>query len=343
MNTLHTIRLTICLLAISLSTIAVPARQRISNPLHTTTGELLQVADPCVYQSEGIYYLSASTDDGFDYYTSRDLRTWEPRGSLFRVPEGEPVRTMLWASEVAEHDGTFYLTYSGWDTRTQNLTICLATATCPEGPFTLTHSPWISLPKNNVIDANLFWDTDGTPYVYLSENGNFGTYFGGELRMARLRRDMSGLETPLQPVCNERQPWEMHMAQPTDYCNEAPEVFHSHGIYYMVYSANETHNGHYGMGIMTAPSPLGPWHKADYNPILQTDYTGETTEYGIPVVSSPGHCGLVFSNKNHTSGYMLYHRHAPWVTAYPSNDRVTCLARFSIRKGRFTIVENPAE
>ena len=307
--------------------------------LHTTDGALLCVADPFVYEADGVYYLTASANEGFDYYTSRDLRTWEAKGVLFRVPDGEPVRTMLWASEVAVRDGMYYLTYSGWDPRRQRLVICLATAQSPAGPFTLQKSPWIEHLQRNVIDANIFWDNDGTPYIYLSENGNFGDYSGGELRVARLKSDMSGLETDLQRVCDERQPWELHMKTPGDYCNEAPEVFSSRGTYFMVYSANETHNGHYGMGVMTASSPLGPWKKADYNPIMQTLYEGEKTEWGLPVVSSPGHCGLVF-NRRHTGGVMVYHRHAPWVKAYPSEERVTCISRFKIRHGKFFIIES---
>lgn len=306
--------------------------------LRTTDGLLLCVADPFVYEAEGVYYLTVSASEGFDYYTSRDLRTWEPKGMLFRVPDGEPVRTMLWASEVAVKDGTYYLTYSGWDPRRERLVICLATSNNPDGPFTLQKSPWIEHPERNVIDANLFWDKDGTPYVYLSENGMFDGYSGGELRVARLKRDMSGLDSALEPVCTERQPWEMHMKQPEDYCNEAPEVFYSRGTYYMVYSANETHNGHYGMGVMTASSPLGPWKKVSYNPIMQTSYEGEKTEWGLPVISSPGHCGLVL-NHRHTSGMMLYHRHAPWVKNYPSEERVTCIAQFKIRRGKFFIIK----
>lgn len=304
--------------------------------LHDTQGELLRVADPCVFEADGIYYMTASAEVGFDYYTSTDLHTWQHCGALFRIPDAEPVRTMLWASEVAEHDGTYYLTYSGWDPRSERLSICLATASSPTGPFTLRHSPWIALKERNVIDASLFWDKDGTPYVYLSENGNFDGYSGGELRVARLSRDMTTLDTPLLPVCKERQPWELHMKATADYCNEAPEVFRHRNVYYMVYSANETHNGHYGMGVMTAPTPMGPWTKAQYNPIMQTHYKGSTNAYGIPSVSSPGHCTLVL-NRRHTAGHMLYHQHAPWVQAYPSNDRVTCITRFKVAKGKLSI------
>lgn len=316
------------LLCLYVAVSPVSAR-RYTNPLHLTNGHVMQVADPYVYEADGLYYLSASTNQGFDYYTSRDLVTWDSCGCLFRVPEQEPIRTMLWASEVGYHDGCYYLTYSGWDDRLQRLAICLAISENPKGPFRLVYSPWISLPSNNVIDAHLFWDSDDTPYVFLSENGHFDGYGGGELRMARLKKDMSGLDGTLQPVNDERQPWELHMANPADYCNEAPEVFRYMDTYYMLYSANETHNGHYGVGVQTAPTPLGPWKKADYNPIMQTCYDGPLSETGLPLVSSPGHCGFVL-NKSHRKGYLIYHRHAPWVSGYPSNDRVTCLDRFRI-------------
>lgn len=322
----------------------------VPEPLHTTDGEILCVADPCVYECDGVYYLTASAEaeGGFSYYTSRDLMTWEPKGMLFRVPEDNPVKTMLWASEVAEHEGVYYLTYSGWDDRAQALNIQLATSTSPDGPFEILYSPWIALEGRNAIDANLFWDRDGSAYVYFSENGHFDGFSGAILGMARLGENMSFSTDSLLDVSSERQEWEMHMKNPTDYCNEGPEVFRSGDTYFMLYSANETHNGYYGMGVMTAPTPLGPWVKDEANPFMQTDFEVGTTEFGIPLISSPGHCGVVPARtadgiptsrtaEGVQSGHILYHRHAPWVKEYPSNDRVTCIAAFEIRDGKFAL------
>ena len=46
-----------------------------TNPVRTTDGEVLQVADPFVYEYKGTYYMTGTTagDCGFDYYTSKDL------------------------------------------------------------------------------------------------------------------------------------------------------------------------------------------------------------------------------------------------------------------------------
>lgn len=319
---------------------ALPAGARkYTNPLRTTAGELLRVADPCVYDDgRGTYYLSASEEGGFSYYTSRDLVTWERGGWLLRVPDDEPVRTCLWASEVREHGGTYYMTYSGFSPQLNRLCICLAVSGRPEGPFRIVHSPWLTLERNGCIDASLFWDTDGTPYVYFSENGadpRTGTGFGA-LRMARLRRDMEGLDGPVLHVNDDMSaPWEQRMATPGTSCNEAPTVFLHRGTYYMTYSANETHNGHYAMGVQTAPTPLGPWTKAPYNPIATTAYgSPRRSPGGLPEVSSPGHNGVVVGPKGRHM-YLIYHRHAPEVSTFPSNERVTCIDRFRIdRRGR---------
>ena len=50
----------------------------------------MQVADPFVYEYKGTYYMTGTTagDCGFDYYTSKDLVTWEYGGPLFRKSAG---------------------------------------------------------------------------------------------------------------------------------------------------------------------------------------------------------------------------------------------------------------
>lgn len=298
-------------------------------------GPVLHVADPCVYSDGTTYYLTGSNEQehGFDLYCSRDLQTWDSLGVCFRMPPDHPIQTMLWASEVAAHGGRYYLTFSGWNPTSQKLEICLAVSDQPRVPFTLVAAPWIAHPTRNVIDANLFWDADGTPYIYLSENGLFFGYSGGELRMARLKRDLSGLDTELLPVCPTRQAWELHMAHPGDYCNEGAEVFRVGNTYYMLYSANETHNGYYGLGYMTAPTPLGPWVKSGKNPLMQSHHDEAPTDGSV---SSPGHCGVIPKGNGRT-GWLIYHQHAPWVKSYPSNDRITRLTTYRIQRGEIVI------
>ena len=67
----------------------------------------------------------------------------------------------------------------------------------------------------------------------------------------------------------------------------------------MTYSANNTGYSHYGVGYATAKHPLGPWLKADENPILTTDLSKG--------VSSPGHNSIVASPDG-SEMFIVYHR-----------------------------------
>ena len=303
----------------------------VTNPLMTDKGEILPVADPCVSMFEGNYYLSASTDTGLVSYRSADLQTWECLGPIAVFPEDDPLKTCIWASEVHLINGRYYLTYSGWNPATGTLDTNLGVGDSPCGPFTLIAAPLIHLEGKNAIDANIFIDDDGSAYLYFSENAaspEFPAGYGA-LRQARLTADLTRIDGPIMPVNEEYADWELKSVPRNVRCNEGPTVFKYEGTYYMTYSANETHMGDYGVGVQTAPSPLGPWTKADYNPILYTSDADGMSPGGLPAVSSPGHNSVIFNEKG-APEWIIYHRHAPEVSSFPSNDRVTCINRMWI-------------
>ena len=97
----------------------------------------------------------------------------------------------------------------------------------------------------------------------------------------------------------------------------------------MTYSANNTGYSHYGVGYATAKHPLGPWLKADENPILTTDLSKG--------VSSPGHNSIVASPDG-SEMFIVYHRHADPEGTRPSFDRVVCIDRIFVdRQGRLKV------
>ena len=71
-------------------------------------------------------------------------------------------------------------------------------------------------------------------------------------------------------VVEADQPWEM-VDWESNRANEGAFVFKYNGKYYMTYSANNTGYEYYGVGYATADHPMGPWTKAEENPILATD------------------------------------------------------------------------
>ena len=108
----------------------------------------------------------------------------------------------------------------------------------------------------------------------------------------------------------------IHMGDPFAFWHDGATVLKHRGRYYMTYSANHTGFPHYGVGYATANRPLGPWTKADENPILATHL-----EIGV---SAPGHNSLVPS-PDRTELFIVYHTHAN--PQKPSDDRVVNIDR----------------
>ncbi|MFC4555480.1 glycoside hydrolase family 43 protein [Georgenia faecalis] len=69
-------------------------------------------------------------------------------------------------------------------------------------------------------------------------------------------------------------------------------------VYYLLYSANNWENEHYGVGYATAPSPLGPWTKHAGNPVLAQDPT-------LPMTGT-GHGSVTYSPDG-TEAYYVHH------------------------------------
>ncbi len=91
--------------------------------------------DPFIFENEGTYYVYATHLHGVQVYRSRDFKSWEFLGILFKR-EGF---SHYWAPCMMKKDGTFYLYFSAkpdaeTDDHMQRLQV--ASAPTPEGPFT---------------------------------------------------------------------------------------------------------------------------------------------------------------------------------------------------------------
>lgn len=209
------------------------------------------------------------------------------------------------------------MTYSCLEPERGVLLSCLAVSDRPEGPFEELYTPWFDL-GFSAIDCDIFVDDDPqhTPYLYFSKNGNRDGYAFGENWVVRLKKDLSGFDGEPRLVSRASQPWEL-VNRERNRCNEGAFVFKRAGVYYMTYSANDTGYSDYGVGVATAPHPLGPWTKSGDNPLMTTDLARG--------VSSPGH-GCVVDLPDGES-YFFYHRHADPHGSKPSFDRVVCMDR----------------
>ena len=234
----------LCCLSLAGTSCATGEEPVYDNPLRTSAGDTVRLADPFVYESDGLYYMTGTTASaeasGFDYYVSSDLVAWVYGGPLFRKSPTHFGAGAFWAPEVERYEGRFYMTYSCLEPERGVLLSCLAVSDRPEGPFEELYTPWFDL-GFSAIDCDIFVDDDPqhTPYLYFSKNGNRDGYAFGENWVVRLKKDLSGFDGEPRLVSRASQPWEL-VNRERNRCNEGAFVFKRAGVYYMTYSANDT-------------------------------------------------------------------------------------------------------
>ncbi|WP_341876224.1 family 43 glycosylhydrolase [Defluviitalea saccharophila] len=266
-----------------------------------TNSVLPGIADPHVLYHEGTYYLYGThTADwpnminGIKVYTSKDLVNWTEHGwALHR--DNSWGNKQFWAPEVIEKDGTFYMYYAVEEH------LAVATSKSPLGPFVQeVKAPIHYDPKE--IDAHVFMDDDGKMYFYFVRFTD-----GNVIYVAELNEDMKSIkEDTIKEVFRVSQDWEKSQRGTVGRVNEGPFVIKHKGVYYMTYSANHFESPDYGVGYATAPTPMGPWTKYEYNPIMKSN----------ALVPGAGHHSLIYSPDG-TELFMVYHTHNKVGTTEP--------------------------
>lgn len=281
----------------------------IPNPL-MCEGKPISLGDPFMYEHNGIYYLTGTgpTNTGFPCYISKDLINWKYNGLLWEKKDDCWASGLFWAPEIRFYQGKFYLTYSGMkkDTNSQ-LRIALAVSEKPEGPFIDIHAPWFDY-GFGAIDGHILVDGH-QPYLYFSMNGEKDGYSFGITYGVKLAKDLSTPIGDMVKLIEASQEWE-RVNWEKNRCNEGPFVFKYKDTYYMTYSGNHTFETDYGIGYAIASSPLGPWMKAEENPIANRDTTLNIT--GI------GH-NSILPTKKVNEFMIIYHTHAD--PKHPENEK----------------------
>ncbi len=332
-----------------------------TNPLGVPLG------DPYILNSNGTYYLygTGGADKGFKAYSSKDLVNWKDEGQIyFHNNENgwsDPSASWegaYWAPEVYEVKGRFYLFYSAqWKhnpTReVENFRIGVAVAQKPTGPFVdLADRPLFD-PGYPVIDANVFFDTDGRIYLYYSRccykhpvesqvadlarrKGWFDQIEESWVYGVELKSDFSGVTG--QPVLLLRPPveaddrqaeWESRSVTSGEVnrrWTEGSVTFKKDGTYYIMYSANHFGGAHYAIGYATGSTPLGPYTKAADNPVLEKN-TGRGG-----TVTGTGHNSIAYSPDGKEM-FCVYHGR----TAQTGQQRLVFIDRMKVSDGRITV------
>lgn len=281
-------------------------------------------ADPeIVYSHQTKKYYIYSTTDGqpgwggwyFTAYSSDDLKHWTYEGVILDLKSEQVpwANGNAWAPCIEEKlvkgKYKYYFYYSGNPKNGQGKQIGVAVADSPTGPFVdlghpiITESP---VGGGQQIDVDVFIDpVSGKTYLYWG-NG----YMAG----AELNKDMVSIKKKTLTVMTP----EGGTLQDYAY-REAPYVFYRNGLYYFMWSVDDTGSPNYHVAYGTSKSPLGPIEVAAQPVVLKQN--PEQQIYGTAhnsVLQIPG-----------TDEWMIvYHRINKWyLKDAPGVHREVCIDR----------------
>ena len=250
-------------------------------------------ADPEIVFSKkkGKYYLYPTSDgflswsgSYFKTFSSDNLKDWKDEGVILDLKKDVVWGNRnAWAPTIAEKKLGKNYKYYYYFTAAQRIGV--AVADDPAGPFVDSGKPLIDFKPEGVkggqeIDPDVFTDPKtGKNYLYW---GN------GYLAVAELNKDMVSINRKT-----------IKLLTPDKTFREGAEVFYRNGIYYFLWSENDTRSENYRVRYATASSPTGPLNIPQDNLILFKDPTKGI--YGT------GH-NSVIQVPGKDEWYIVYHR-----------------------------------
>ena len=332
----------------------------IENPLPVEFG------DPFILKtSSGKFYMYGTTPGikGFKTYSSDNLKDWKDEGTIYQGGTGQSWTVdCFWAPEVYERDGKYYLWYSAnWNhnptNEKENFRIGVAVSDKPTGPFEEMNGAPLFDPGYPIIDANLYFDDDtGKVYLYYSrccyknpvasevadwakQQGWYDEIEESWIYGIAIQPDFTGvigepvlLLRPPGKMDDKQSEWESRSVTSREVnrrWTEGSYLLKKGDTYYMLYSANFFGGANYAVGYATSKHPLGPYYKADNNPVLEKN----TAKGGD--VTGTGHC-MVLTLDN---GDMLCVYHAR--TDKTGKKRVVFIDKLDIEDNGKLVVHGP--
>lgn len=222
--------------------------------------------DPQILFVNGIYYMTGTSQldgsitkagPGVKLFSSINLTDWKFEKILI-VSSGW-YKTRIWAPEIHQINGKFYLTLNAFAGNPVSQGVCVAVADKINGDYKIL-TPDKPLCEGN--DAHLFQDDDGKVYLFTSDNG------GIPLHDQIVSREIS--LNPLKIVSNKqvaitpgtKEDWDGSPKE--NVAIEGPYVIKHLNTYYLFYSS---WGRGYEVGYATSSSINGPWSKFKGNPV----------------------------------------------------------------------------
>lgn len=278
-------------------------------------------ADPEVLFSKqtGRFYIYPTTDGyagwggyKFNVFSSPDLVHFTDEGTMLDLTTDVAWATgNAWAPAIEEKwvDGAwkYYFYFSGQNPTYGRKTIGVAVADNPVGPFVAKPQPlFTSTSGGQMIDVDVFTDpVSGKSYLY---------YGNGQMHWRLLSDDMLsvGDEHTITPAGGSL----------SDYAfREATYVFYRNGVYYFLWSVDDTGSANYHVAYGTSTSPEGPITVAKQPIVLIQN--PDLAIYG------PAHCSVV-NVPGTDNWYIVYHRiNRNYLNNSPGVHREVCVDKLS--------------
>ncbi|SDG26815.1 Beta-xylosidase [Prevotella communis] len=274
------------------------AQAQIKNPMLWA-----DVPDPDVIRVGDTFYLVSTTMHlmpGGPIMASKDLKNWETVGYIFDkltdspkydLQEGTVYGRGQWATSLKYHDGKFWALLAPNEPGSMGDTY-IFTAEKAEGPWTI-HSR-----LRHFHDATLFFDEDGTPYVF------FGT---GE--MCQLTSDLKGVVEGSLRHYFQREADERGLLEGT-------RVIKHNGTYYALLISHVYAPGRHRREVCYRTKDLnGTWEK---NTVLESDFGGFSYLAQGTIVDTPegDWYGVMFQDRGGV-GRVLTLSPVRWIDGWP--------------------------
>ncbi len=309
-------------------------------------------ADPEVlYSNQTKKYYIYSTTDGtpgwgghdFSVFSSTNLKDWTDEGKMLDV-KGDQVKWATgnaWAPAIIEVKASgrknaeaaggaykYYFYFSAHNPQSNRKEIGVAVSDSPTGPFTDSGRPIVTdadrpegVRGGQAIDVDVFRDP---------KSGKYYLYWGnGFMAGAELNDDLLSIKPEtkvnLTPKGGSLDTWAYR---------EAPYVFYRKGLYYFLWSVDDTGSPNYHVCYGTAKSPLGPItiDEQNYRVIEQRPEQG--------IYGTAHNSILQLPTKKGDDWYIVYHRiNKHFLHNDPGIHREVCIDRLTFdKKGRIVPV-----